>query len=97
MNKVLIPFVIPNTLFDVISTGYAAYPYRLVVSDIGDNRQPNKPGLELQSVPGTTNFDLAAPLGNTIDINGLNLALNGSFFINKAWGLVRQIEFVVQS
>lgn len=97
MNKVLLPFIFPNVQFDVIQTGSITYPYRLVVSDIGDSRQPYAPGLELQSVPDTTDFKLAAPLGTTFDINGLMLATNGSFFINQAWGLVRQLEFVVRS
>jgi len=48
MNKVLLPFVYPGVQFDVIQTGYPAYPYRLVTSDIDDVRQPEKPGLELQ-------------------------------------------------
>jgi hypothetical protein len=98
MNKVLIPFIVPNVQFDVIATGDTTYPYRLVTSNIGDARQPYAPGLELQSVPSTTqNFQVAAPLPALQDINGLNLAVNGSFFINQAWGLVRQIEFVVVS
>lgn len=97
MNKVLLPYIFPNVQFDVIQTGGPVYPYRLVVSDIGDSRQPYPPGLELQSVPGTTNFQLAAPLGTTFDINGLMLATNGSFLINQAWGLVRVLEFVVRS
>ena len=97
MNKVLLPFVYPGVQFDVIQTGYPAYPYRLVTSDIDDVRQPEKPGLELQSVPGTTNFQLVPPAGTTFDVNGFNLATNGSFFINQAWGIVRQLEFVVRS
>lgn len=95
---VLIPFIIPNTLFDVVPTNDATYPYRLVVSNINDPRQPNAPGLELQSVPSITeNFVVATPLGGLQDINGLTMSPSGSFFINKAWGLVRQIEYVVFS
>ena len=98
MNKVLIPFIFPNVLFDVIATGNATYPYRLITSNINDSRQPYVPGLELQSVPSTSlNFQLSTPLPGLQDINGLNLAISGNFFINQAWGLVRQLEFIVQS
>ena len=95
MNKVLLPFIYPNVLFDVIATGYPSYPYRLVTSQTGDARQPFAAGLELQST--STGWQLVTPAGSTFDINGFNLALNGSFFINQAWGLTRQLEYVVQS
>lgn len=95
MNKVLLPFIYPNVQFDVIPSGYDLYPYRLHVSDVGDARQPFAPGLELQAT--ATGWQIVTPATNTFDINGFNLATNGSFFINQSWGIVRQLEFVVRS